>query len=65
VGITLSYHYSLFEAQNNQAPITTPIQNTFANGQDEIFYHMENTVTGCDVYDSFFIRVNEIPLHYP
>jgi gliding motility-associated-like protein len=65
VGITLSYHYSLFEAQNNQAPITTPIQNTFANGQDEIFYHMENTVTGCDVYDSFFIRTLEIPFTLP
>jgi gliding motility-associated-like protein len=65
VGITLSYHYSLYEAQNNQAPITTPIQNTFANGQDEIFYHMENTVTGCDVYDSFFIRTLEIPFTNP
>ncbi|MFL0354706.1 choice-of-anchor L domain-containing protein [Xanthomarina sp. GH4-25] len=57
---SISYHYSLSEAQNNINPITTPIQNT-ANPQS-IFVRIEDLDNGCMAFANFNLVVNPLPV---
>ncbi|NRA92640.1 MAG: hypothetical protein HRU26_08140, partial [Psychroserpens sp.] len=56
---TVSYHYSLFDAQNQISAITTPIQN-ITNPQP-IFVRIEDDINGCLAYQSFNLVVNPRP----
>ena len=54
-----SYHYSNTDAQNNQNPILTPIQN--ASNPQSIFVRIEDIDNGCLAYSTFDLIVNSKP----
>ncbi|MCK7591572.1 T9SS type B sorting domain-containing protein [Subsaxibacter sp. CAU 1640] len=55
----ISYHYSASEAQNNNNPINSPIQNSVNN--QLIHIRIEDTVNGCLAFSSFHLVVNPLP----
>ncbi|MCX7547112.1 choice-of-anchor L domain-containing protein [Xanthomarina sp. F1114] len=57
---SISYHYSLNEAQNNLNPITNPIQNT--SNPQLIHVRILDTDNGCLSYTSFNLLVNPLPV---
>lgn len=56
---TISYHYSLSDAQNNINPITTPIQNS--GNPQTIFVRIDDIDNGCLAFTNFDLVVNELP----
>ncbi len=57
---SISYHYSLSDAQNDLNPITVPIQNT--SNPQTIFVRIEDLDSGCLAYTSFNLVVNPLPV---
>ncbi|WP_282031475.1 T9SS type B sorting domain-containing protein [Winogradskyella eximia] len=55
----ISYHYTNEEAQNNNNPILSTIQNT--SSPQPIFVRIEDTANGCLAYSTFNLIVNEKP----
>ncbi|RSK40764.1 gliding motility-associated C-terminal domain-containing protein [Mangrovimonas spongiae] len=56
---TISYHNSLTNAQNNDNPITAPIQNQ--TNPQTIYIRILDADNGCVTYSSFNLIVNELP----
>lgn len=58
----VSYHFSSWDAQNYINPITNNIENLFNN--QTIHVRIEDTVTGCLLFNSFNLVVNPLPFIY-
>ncbi len=56
---SISYHYTLVDAQNQINPITTPIQNII--NPQPIFVRIEDDINGCLAFQSFNLIVNPKP----
>ncbi len=57
--LNISYHYTQFDATNNQNPITSPYINT--NPTDVIYIRVEDAETGCLSYTTLTVNVLENP----
>jgi len=56
---SITYHYTLTEAQNNTNAITTSISNT--SNPQTIYVRIIDVDTGCLAYTQFNLIVNELP----
>jgi len=63
VGVTVTYHETVFDASNGTNPIVNP--TAYANvvpSQQTMFVRVENSLTGCFVVVNFDLIVNSIPV---
>ncbi len=59
--IEVSYHETLFDAENNQNPLTSPYTNTTEDFQ-QIFIRLFNTLTTCSSVMPLELVVNPLPI---
>ena len=59
--IAVTYHKTLFEAENNQNPLTSPYTNTTEDLQ-QIFIRLHNTITNCGSVMPLELVVNSLPI---
>ncbi|TNJ43190.1 T9SS type B sorting domain-containing protein [Tamlana fucoidanivorans] len=60
--VTISYHETIADAQNNTAPLNRSFNYT--SNQHTFFVRISNNLTGCPIITSFTLNINPNPVAY-